>query len=151
MALVGILPPYPVLALVGAQVASPRCPILRPGIFSLSHSIVMVHFLLLGSPINGGRRKFLFPCRPDCLNSTGQLIHRSDVGNRAVHIVDPKRWTTRATCICYGFPLFSPVESRPDILLRGFDNRETDGNAPRRRTGSRPSALIPVPVHDHTF
>jgi hypothetical protein len=38
MAVGGILPPYPVLALVGAQVASPRCPILRPGIFSLSHS-----------------------------------------------------------------------------------------------------------------
>ena len=84
MAVGGILPPYPVLALVGAQIASPRCPILRPGIFSLSHSLVMVHFLLLGSPINGGRRKFLFPCRPDCLNSTGQLIHRSDVGNRTV-------------------------------------------------------------------
>ena len=39
---------------------------------------------------------------------------------------------------------FSLPESRPDRPLRGFDSRVTDGDAPRRRTGSRPSGPIPV-------
>jgi hypothetical protein len=84
MAVGGILPPYPVLALVGAQVA-PRVALSSAQAFSVYlTALVMVHFLLLGSPINGGRCKFLFPRRPDCLSTTGQLIRRSDVGNRAV-------------------------------------------------------------------
>src|SRR5208337_3156909 len=66
-------------------------------------------------------------------------------------IVDPKRWTTQATCICYSFSPFSPRESRPDGPRQGSGNRVTDGDAPHRRTRSRTSAQTLALVRVHNY
>src|SRR4051812_9180365 len=48
------------------------------------------------------------------------------------------------------FP-FSPGESRPDRPRRESGNRATDGDAPRRRTRSRPSGQILTLLLDHSL
>src|SRR5262249_11307969 len=48
-------------------------------------------------------------------------------------------------------PLRSPGRSRPDTPRPGSGNRVTDGDAPRRRTGSRPSGPTPSREHAHNL
>src|SRR5271170_5889204 len=65
----------PRVALSSAQVSSVYLAGLWPGNFFL---------LGLGSPPGAGRRQLLFPCGPDGLGTTSQLVCRRDVADRAV-------------------------------------------------------------------
>ena len=73
--------------LFGARVASPRCPILRPGSLQCTpehYDLCNPLLLGLGTPPGVGRRQFLSRCGPDRFGPTGQLVGRRDVGDRTM-------------------------------------------------------------------
>ena len=81
----GFIPPSSDLALVGSgRVPALPYPPPRQFQFISQHSGWSILFAL-ARRVAAAVAKFLFPCRPDCLSTTGpSLSIGSDVGNRAV-------------------------------------------------------------------
>jgi PadR family transcriptional regulator PadR len=64
--------------------------------------------------------------------------------------VDPENWTVRGPGYVMGLPLESPGRAPRDRPPPGYGSPVTGGDAPRRRTGSRPTGPTPVRERVHS-
>jgi hypothetical protein len=129
---------------VGARVASPRCPILRPGSLNVHRSRLRNnsqrgpwrHRPLFGSPAGQRRRELPPPLGPDLLRTARQLVR-----GRHVMSTIARNWFSRIFGEV-GFRTSAPPSSYARRQPKGYHSRQGDQKSNKVKDLSHPGPRI---------